>query len=375
MAIRTVHRRGGKAVLSESDIVPYLLERKLIGESAVVHGRLRVVDASRRNRVFVVTSDRSPAYVVKQPRSGDDPAVAREVEVLRELGSLDVRVGVRRLLPAVIAYDACEQVLVLQTEADSRDLREQFARGRFSIALARASGRALARLHHLPPDIVGPRPEGMDPAWPLSWHRPWLEDLFDLSAGSIELLRLVQSSYALCDALDDLLESWRGESLIHGDARWENWITLPAPASRGRTRVVMADWELAGGGDPCLDVGSFLGEYLLAWLASIPVIDIGDPGRLLPHARYPMQRIQPSLRAFWIAYLMTTREHAEACRLRRAVRFAAVRLLQAAVEQARDTSELRAHTILTLQLAVNLLRRPTDAAERVLALPVPRANS
>jgi aminoglycoside phosphotransferase (APT) family kinase protein len=362
-------------LLSQSDVVHYLVDTGVITSSAVGGGRPRVVDASRRNKVFMVTGEQSAAYVVKQPRISDDPAIAREAAVLRALRSLDTPAGLRRLLPAVVAYDARQQVLVLATQTDARDLREHYARGRFSTALARASGRALALLHGLPPDVVGPRPAGLDPASLLSWHRPWLEHLFELSAAGVELLRLAQGSTALCEALDDLRDSWRPVSLVHGDVRWDNWIAVRTPGSRRRTRVVIADWELAGGGDPCLDVGSFLGEYLLAWLASIPVIDIGDPGRLLPHARYPMQRIQPSLRAFWIAYLMTTREHAEACRLRRAVRFAAVRLLQAAVEQARDTSELRAHTILTLQLAVNLLRRPTDAAERVLALPVPRANS
>jgi aminoglycoside phosphotransferase (APT) family kinase protein len=348
-------------LLSQPEVATYLLDAGVLGNGSRRDG-MRVVDASRRNHVFVATADGSPAYVVKQARSRDDPAVAREASVLGRLTRLD---ALRGLLPRLVTYDASRGILVLETEPGGRNLRDQFARRRFSTALARASGRALARLHRLPPDAAGARPHGLDPAWPLSWHRPWLETLSDLSAAGVELLRMTQSSAALCAAFDELRESCAATSLIHGDARWDNWIALPASASRGRTRIVVADWELAGPGDPCMDVGAVFGEYLLTWLDSIPVIDGRDPGRLLGHAQVPLDRVQPSLRAFWVAY----REAGGVLPRDRAVRFAAVRILQAAVEQTQDSSELRPRTVIALQLAANVLARPGDAADRVLGLP------
>lgn len=345
-------------MLSQPDVVPYLNDTGVIRNGA----KARVVDASRRNLVFVVTGSGPRAYVVKQSRAGDDPAVAREAAVLRSLesaGRLD------DLLPRLVAHDTARGILVLATEPGGRNLREQFAGRRFSVALARACGRALARLHRVPPGAAGPRPPGLDPAWPLSWHRPWLESLSELSAAGVELLRMTQSSATLCAALDDLRDSSRAVSLIHGDLRWDNWIALPAPPSRGRSRIVVADWELAGPGEPSIDVGAVLGEYLLAWLESIPLADGRDPGRLLAHAQVPLERLRPSLAAFWTAY----GEAGGARSRRRAVRFAAVRLLGAAVEQARDSSELRPRTVIVLQLAANLLERPDEAADRVLGLP------
>ena len=345
-------------MLSEPDVVPYLIETRLIGNGA----GLQVADTSRRNHVFVATGNGSTAFIVKQSRSSDDPAVAREASVLRTLAVVD---GLDGLLPRVVAHDASRGILVLETESGGRNLREQFARRRFSVALARACGRALARLHRSPPGAAGARPPGLDPAWPLSWHRPWLETLSELSAAGVELLRMTQSSAALCAALDELRDSCRGETLIHGDVRWDNWIALPAAPSRGRSRIVVADWELAGPGDPCMDVGAVLGEYLLAWLESIPVADGRDPGRLLSHAQVPLDRLRPSLSTFWSAY-----GEAGGARSRsRAVRFAAVRLIQAAVEQTRDSSELRPRTVIVMQLAANLLERPGEAADRVLGLP------
>ena len=358
-------------MLSQSDVVPYLLDGGVIQSSAVVHGRMRVVDASRRNQVFVVTSEKSPAYVVKQPRSRDDPAVSREAAVLRGLADGDARAALQHLLPVVVAYDAREQIVVLETEADARDFRSHYAKGRFSVALARASGRALARLHHAPADAVGARPAGLDPAWPLSWYAPPIEQLFEFSGAGVELLRLVQGSRTLTDGLDDLRESWRADSLIHGDARWDNWLALEAPTSRRRTRVVMIDWELAGGGDPCLDLGAVLGEYLISWLDSIPVVDTRDPGRLVRHARRPLSRMRPAMRAFWAAYLDASGRDAEKRSLRRAVRFAGVRLLQSAAERAQDASELRAGIVHALQLGANLIGRPDEATLRLLGSPWP----
>ena len=364
-------REAGETLLSQAEVVPYLLDGGIIENGAVVHARLRVVDASRRNQVFVVTGPERPAYVVKQPRSRDDPAVAREAAVLRNLRSLDAPAALRRFLPALIAYDAREQVLVLETEPDARDLGEQFARGRFSSALARACGRALALLHRLPPDAVGVRPGGLDPAWPLSWHRTRLQSLFELSAAGVELLRLVQGSNELCGVLDELHESRRAESLVHGDVRWGNWIAWGATASGRRTRVTLADWELAGPGDPCLDIGAFFAEYLACWVNSIPIVDSRDPARMFRHARRPLDRMQPAIREFWAAYRMTSGEHAQERPLSRAVDLAAARLLQAAVEETEADSELRAHTICAVQLAVNIVRHPGDAAARLLGVPVP----
>jgi aminoglycoside phosphotransferase (APT) family kinase protein len=358
-------------VLSRSEVVWYLVDRGLIEQSSLVHGRLQVADASRRNLVFVLTGEQSPAYVVKQPRSRDDLGVERELAVLRAFGSVDAPGGLGRVLPVVVAYDARRQILVMKTEAGARDLREHYARGRFSIALARACGRALGLLHRLPPDAVGARPPGMNPAWPLSWHRPRVENLFELSAAGVRLLGLVQASKGLCEALDDLRESWRAKSVIHGDLRWENCIALPAPQSRGRARVVMVDWELAGPGDPCLDVGAVFAEYLASWVGSIPIVDSRDPGGTMRHAERPLSRMQPAIRQFWAAYLMACGEYPADGTLLRAVRLAAARLLQAAVEQAEVEPELRAHTVCALQLGVNIVERPGEAAARLLGLPVP----
>src|ERR671925_502329 len=146
----------------------------------------------------------------------------------------------------------------------------------------------------------------------------------------------------------------------------------PAPSTgSGRwTGLQLIDWELCGAGDPGLDIGAFFGEHLRAWLQSIPIVDRRDPGRLLPHARLPLRRMRPALGAFWDAYV----RHRGADRagltrtLRRATRFAAVRLLTAALEEAQTLTEIRAGVLHLLPLSRNILRRPDEASARLLGL-------
>jgi aminoglycoside phosphotransferase (APT) family kinase protein len=354
--------------LDQTNVVSYLIDAGLIDRHSAARGRVRVADMSRRNTVLAVTTERPPDYVVKQPRQRHDPGVAREAIVLR---TLRAETGVRRFLPVLVGYDEHDRVLVLESSAGRRDLRAHHARGRFSAALAHAAGRALASVHRLPADAVGARPDGFDPTWPMSWHRPRLVELFDLSAAGIALLRMAQGSRALCEELDEMHESWCANAVIHGDPRWENWIALPAAPGRGRRRLLLLDWELAGPGDPCLDVGTFMAEYLQAWVSSIPIVDSRDPGLFSNFASQPLDRMQPAIRQFWRSYVAASGEHAKDRPLVRAVRFAGVRLLQAAVERADRASDLRAHTVALMQLGFNVLQRPADAAGRLLGLPVP----
>ena len=168
----------------------------------------------------------------------------------------------------------------------------------------------------------------------------------------------------LCDELEALRASWSEESIIHGDIRWDNCLVERDRIARRWRRLELIDWEVCGAGDPSFDLGAFLGEYLLAWLQSIPIADPAAPGRLLAHARIPLRRMRPAVRAFWDAYAMYSRPTAAelSARLHRATRFAVVRLLTAALEEAQTRAELPPSVLLVLPLVQTMLRRPGEAA-------------
>ena len=115
--------------------------------------------------------------------------------------------------------------------------------------------------------------------------------------------------------------------------------------------MLLVDWELAGPGSPAFDVGSVLAEYLRFWVASVPIVDPADPGRLVAQAGYPLRRMRPAIQAFWSAYRRASPVRPA---LRRVVELAAVRVLQSAVERAQESATASAHAITLAQVADHL---------------------
>jgi aminoglycoside phosphotransferase (APT) family kinase protein len=349
------------SVASATDVVRYLLDRNLVSPRAVVDGGLRVEDVSRSHPMFVVTAEGERCYAVKLAGAA---GVSHEATVLERLRSLDPGGPLGSRLPAVVVHDEAAGVLVLDSAPDARDLRRHHARGRFSRALAAEAGRALARLHAVPPMALDGIPRVPYLARSTLLHQPDLDTLRTLSEAAVQLTRILQGLDELCAGIDELLAGCSDASVIHGDVRWDNCLALREGHSKGWTGLRLIDWELSGAGDPSVDVGAFMGEYLRAWLQSIPVADPHDPGRLLAQARLPLRRMRPALRAFWQAYAVHAQGTAAELtnRLHRATGFAAVRLLSAALEEAQTLAELRAGALALLSLSQNLLSRPREAA-------------
>ena len=354
-------------MLDVADVAPYLTGKGLLGARAVVDGRLRVVDVSRRNRVFLVTADDEPCYVVKLPDEPGDSGVEHEAAVLDRLRSAGGDGCLSSFLPIPVLYDAAQNALVLEVPPDARDLRQQHVRGRFSPTLARETGKGLAVLHSVASAVLdglqAPDPRGL-----LAVHSPDLHAARTLTAAGVDLVRMIQGSDELCRELDELLACHRDECVIHGDMRWDNCLALSRGGSSRRTRVLLIDWELSTAGDPALDIGAYFAEYLRAWQQSVGMPDPHEPARRLVDPRQVLPTMQPAVGAFWEAYERRRGHSAmELSRtLRRALRFAGARLVMTALEEAQMLVELRQSVLSTLQLGANVLRRPDEAAAHLL---------
>jgi hypothetical protein len=191
----------------------------------------------------------------------------------------------------------------------------------------------------------------------------------------MELVRLLQGSPELCERLEALNESRDDVAIVHGDLRPNNCVVFPRLRAVRRTRIALVDWELARRGDPHVDLGAVLGEYLQVWLWSISVFDGSDLGQAPRHARHPLEAMQPAIRAFWRSYVDACRDQGAGPRpsLRRAVEFSAARLVEVAFERAQSDSALDPRSGLALQLALNVLGRPTEAAVHLFGLPLAEA--
>ncbi len=311
-------------MLEQHEVAGYLLQRRLVSRRSIVSGRLRIADASSRNRNFRVSAGAGESYLLKQGLAADSAhTLANEAALYRRLAP------VATWVPRLLGHDAARALLVLEWIEDGEDLDR---RGGCSPVLAAALGRVLAALHAIEPDEEELR---RDPPWVLALHRPPLEALRYLSAGSVELVTALQADVAACRALDELHEGWRVEALVHRDVKWANCI------ARRRT-ITLVDWEMAGWGDPAFDVGSAFSDFLGRQAANAPA----------------------AMAALWRAYRdaceLDDDDDAASPLLERCVRFAGARLIQTAYEHTQEAMALRPEVARILQTGRELLVAPRE---------------
>jgi aminoglycoside phosphotransferase (APT) family kinase protein len=342
---------------------------KLLEPRDIVDG-VSVVEVSRRNRNFRILTGTGPRYLVKLGVGRERRnTIAHEAEAYRILGELDLP-PVNACIPRLVAYDARSAALVLELVGDGEDLGSpRSARRRFSRRFGRGLGRILGALHRgAPADRLPAGARARIAAFrpvPFRFLRLDMPMFLMMSAGSIEFVRLIQTSCALTEALSAAAESWTEESLVHGDVRWENCVVAPRPSA---APLKLVDWEFAGVGDTAWDVGSALAEYLKTWVLSMPLSESAH--ECVRSAGFSLDAMQPSIGAFWQGYASARGVGAAHRRplLLRSIRFAAARLLQIALERLQDSHRLTAESIYFAQLAENVILRPEEAATALFGL-------
>jgi aminoglycoside phosphotransferase (APT) family kinase protein len=361
--------------LKVEQIVPYLLERELLSEKTLVDERVEITSASRRNSNFIIKSQTGPSYVLKQASDADTrETVANEARIYQCIQSLFPE-SQESSLPQLHIYDADSCAVVLDYVVDSVSLLEAARqRNRFSVWVAAQLGASLARIHTRakpPYGAEAPRHDSdANPPWALSaLSRPDAGILRDVSHANLRLLEVIHRYSAFSAALDSLYEEWRPNTLIHHDLKFDNVLVhVAGQPFDGGGRVRIVDWEFAGLGDPCWDLGSVFADYLSFWILTIPVIGAASSDQLLRLARCPISRIQPSMQRFWRSYARVAHLDASSAAdlLTRAMRFTAARLLQTAFEHTQASIELPGNVVCMLQVSYNMLQRPRDAALRFI---------
>jgi len=337
-------------MLEQHEVAAYLLARGLVGRRSIVDGTLQIADATSRNRNFRVSSAApGESLLLKQGLAADSAeSLDNEAALYQRLAASGGALAAA--VPHLYDYDEPRGLLILEWIADGEDLyRHHAGRARCSAPLARALGRVLAALHAVAPDDEELR---CDPPWVLSLHRPRLEALRYLTPPSIELITAIQRDADLAAGLDALREGWRVEALVHRDVKWANCIVRPIRPPAG---IALVDWEMAGWGDPALDVGSAFGEFL-GWRLRSGTADDAPA--------------EPAITAFWRAYAAARglRGAAAGELLERAVTFAGARLVQSAYEKTQESAMASERGARGMKLARSLLLSPRAACAELLGI-------
>ena len=349
-------------MLSQHDVVPYLLSRGLISSRCVVDGNVAILDNSRRNRNYrIISAD--GCHLLKQAVGADRiETLSREAAIYQQLFSSNQKNGIAAYLPRFCAYDSEQHVLILELIQDAETLRDQQQRlGRVSSHSAKKAADALAALHRadltLNEKSITPR------ASVLSLHQLTLASYRNVSRGGLQLVEMIQKQRGLTDHLDELRHEWQRSGFIHGDIRAENFL-IPVPLGRGKRPVKLVDFEFAGTGDTAWDIGSLFSEYLSFWLFSFPLMTATRVDRFIHLADCPLDKIQLAVRSFWSQYAqcMALRDSESDQFLLRAVKFSALRLFVMAFEMSPALSSINTYILSLVQVGMNILAQPEKAA-------------
>ena len=359
-------------MLAQSEVAQYLLDHGFVAAAAIVDGDMRVVLASRRNRNFKVISDAGPSYLLKHGLgAGKTATIEHESKVYEYLGSTPHYAGLRGYLPRYYSFDADRSTLILELLPDAVDFRQYHVRrGRFPTTIAAQLGAALSLLH------AGGQPSATAgfharTPWALSLHQPGLDLFREASNANLRLIRILQNTPAFPRMLDELRQGWRVNSLIHHDIKWDNCLILSRSRAEDTPKLRIVDWEFAGWGDSAWDVAGVFSNYMSVWLSSIPISGLEPPDRFLDLAAYPLDRMQPAILAFWSAYVTSIGLRGAESQdfLLRAVRYSGARMAQTAFEQMQPFTQLTGNVICLLQLGLNIMERPHEAAAHLLGIP------
>ena len=354
-------------MLTQHDVVPYLLSRSLISSRCVVDGNVAILDNSRRNRNYRIISP-DGCYVLKQAVGSDRiETLSREAAIYQQLFSASQN-GIANYLPRFCTYDSDQHILILELIQDAETLREQQQRlGRVSSHSAQRAADAVAALHRvkltLKEETATPR------ASVLSLHQPTLASYRNLSRGALQLVEIIQKQKSLTAQLDQLRDEWQPSGFIHGGVRADNFL-IPVPLGRGKRPVKIVDFEFAGAGDAAWDVGSLFAEYLSFWLFSFPLMTASQLDRLIHLAAFPLDKIQPSLRSFWTQYAhcMALGNSKSDHFLLRAVKFSALRFFVMALEMSPALSSVNTYILSLVQVGMNILAQPENAAVELFGI-------
>ena len=360
--------------MNKNDLVHYLLERGLLDRRAVVDGDVMVVEGARRHHNYSVIRRQGAGLFVKQmqpDQAFSAQTLQKEAACYVMMESDPALAEIHALMPRFRAYDPDRHILVLELIGDGENLSELHRRVKgFPEDVARRVGELLARYHEASSRDLLPRANTAifqgQPPWILSFHLMPRGSMQNLSAANGQFVTILQSYPDFGQALDRVRAGWRRDALVHGDMKFDNVVVRGAQTGEQTMHVV--DWELADVGDSAWDVASILQAYLTWWIASLERVPAGEPSDA---AQYPLETIQPAIRAFWNAYASSRRLSARDAdaELERAVSYAGARMLQTVYESMAWAPSLTQHAVWQVQACINILKEPRAAATDLLGFP------
>lgn len=315
-----------------AEIVRRLIDAGLLSTRDVVDGGLTVVDLSRSNAVCLVDAGAGGRYVAKVTAAeGDDQQGSGAVEaLLYERVAADPGLAAVAPIPALVSR--LDDLLVLAPVGDGEGLAQRLRDKGATSSDGRLLGDALGRWRAIASRLPGGELPGRLP-WALVALAEERPTFLDKHPATRRLGELLRDQPALRRALGAAAGSWRRESVIHGDVRWDNVVVAAGPDGGG-DRLLFVDLEFADWGDPAWDAAGAVAEPLA--VAATTQVGQDEPRFAVTDLRTAGRYVR-NLRGFLACFVASYRVAAGPTAdedLRRGMAFVPARLVQAAFQHA-----------------------------------------
>lgn len=172
-------------------------------------------------------------------------------------------------IPRLVATDSERGILVMEGKVGFTSFREMVRRSPdIPISVLAAVASVVAGIHRTPvPDANGRDASGLRSfAFPFASFAALTPEQL-VGGPGIDYPAYVAAMQAVDTEVDVLRRGWQPSSLVHFDLRDDN--ILVRESADERPEIALVDWELAGYGDPMLDVGTVVGQLLVQWLQTV----------------------------------------------------------------------------------------------------------
>lgn len=343
-----------------------LLKHEHLDPSHPPTQRVQIWRRDGRHTSFRIHVGDEHGFFIKQ--GNGRTALGTVFHEFKMLEMLSREAGLQQYLPKTLGYDAHDDALIAALPFASVDLRTAL-RGEKAVPTADVLawlGVAIARLHSVAvrkSDLNAPNHE---PPWVLSLGRPRASLRRELSAGNLDLIRMLQGEPHLIDRLAQLRLLWQQRALIHFDIRFENIVLATDSLVMGKETYIV-DWEFSALGDPRWDIACVLADCMALWVRSV----VADKGALNPEpdlstATKPLVAFHASIKAFWQSYrgvIDGKDEMLETC-----ISLAGARLIQLAYEMTQGHRQLSLDAAHMLQAGSNLVCGEGPCGRELLGL-------
>lgn len=355
--------------LTAANLAHYLTARGFVSVSDIVDGQFRVIEAGQHNRNFKVLCGNGGGIFVKQIQAIDKLAQSSLLKEAQVYQLAQKFPDWAASVPSLLDYDQTRHSLIFELIPDSQNLREFYYQQRvFPTSLACLLAEALSYYHRLSFDenVIDADIPGLQKKvpWIFTYYKKSYFPPGSLSAGAVQFADFLRSKPVLTGHLDSLFETWRFETLIHADLKWDNCLLYH---EAGKPKMKLIDWELVEFGDRRWDVGSVFQAYLSHWIMRHYRDQSQKREQLLQDTIDNMPIMFASIQAFWQAYCdqMQIAVQDRPSLLLQCLEFSAVRMLCTAFESLYGLAQVSEHAQALVELSQEILDAPARAARNL----------